>query len=74
MKNGILILLLILALCPVVFGQTVKEPKTDVPFNVTTDLDGKKLELAGVGLRTKLMVKVYAAGLYLDPAARTDLA
>src|SRR5262249_550319 len=74
MKHRILLLLLVLALCPVVVGQTVKEPKTDVPFAVTTDLDGKKLDLAGVGLRTKLIVKVYAAGLYLDRAAGAELA
>jgi Chalcone isomerase-like len=73
MKYGILMLLLILALGPIVLGETVSEPKTNVPFTVTTELDGKTLDLAGVGLRTKLMVKVYAAGLYLDPAARTEL-
>ena len=32
----------------------------------STDVGGKTLVLNGLGLRTKFMVKVYVAGLYLD--------
>lgn len=51
-------------------AQEVEEPRTGQRF-ATTD-DG--LSLAGVGVRTKLFIKVYAAGFYVDAEqARTHL-
>lgn len=44
--------------------ESVKEPATGVAFVQT--LDG--LELMGVGVRKMLVVNVYAAALYVDPA------
>lgn len=41
------------------------------PFADTVDVGGRKLTLNGAGIRKKLFVKVYAAGLYL-PAATAD--
>src|SRR3954471_9098486 len=34
-------------------------------FEDTTQVAGKELKLNGAGMRTKLIIKVYAAGLYL---------
>ena len=42
-------------------------------FEDTTKVAGKDLKLNGAGMRTKFVVKVYAAGLYL-PEKKTDVA
>jgi hypothetical protein len=66
MRN-LLISCLCVALSPLLFAETVTEPRSGVAFE-------KKLgdmTLTGVGLRTKtfLKVKVYAVGLYVADAA-----
>ena len=56
---------------------SVTEPNTKVPFPVELTTAAGAQSLAGTGLRTRTMlqVKVYAFGLYVDPAgARTSLA
>ena len=42
-----------------------------VKFDDTVKLAGKELKLNGVGMRTKFIVKVYAAGLYLPEKKNT---
>jgi hypothetical protein len=66
-------LFLVSAIVFPVFGE-IKEEKTGVGFAETISEAGKDLKLSGVGVRSKMMVKVYAAGLYLDSAALQDLA
>ena len=65
-------------LCALLFAAQsfadVTEPKTGVAFPESKDAGGKSLALAGAGLRSKMMVKVYAGALYLDPAVKTELA
>jgi chalcone isomerase-like protein len=51
-----------------------KEPKTGVGFSETMNHEGTDLMLAGAGLRSKMMFKVYAGALYLDSAAKSALA
>jgi chalcone isomerase-like protein len=51
-----------------------KEPKTGVGFSETMNHEGTDLILAGAGLRSKMMFKVYAGALYLDSAAKSALA
>lgn len=56
---------------------SVAEPNTKVPFPVELNTPAGMQALAGTGVRTRTMlqVKVYAFGLYVDPAgARTALA
>jgi hypothetical protein len=58
-------------------AQNVAEPSSGVQFPVMLPVGSAHHALAGTGLRTRtfLNVKVYAAGLYLEPgAARTSLA
>lgn len=55
-------------------GASVQEPKTGVNFDETMNQSGADLVLAGVGVRTKMMVKVYAEALYVAPSVKTDLA
>lgn len=55
-------------------SASVQEPKTGVSFDETINQSGSDLVLAGVGVRTKMMVKVYAEALYVDPSVKTDLA
>ena len=45
-----------------------------VTMPVSIQLDGKKLELNGLGLRTKVVFKVYVAGLYLEKPSKDGLA
>lgn len=42
-----------------------------IKFDDTTKVAGKELKLNGVGLRTKFVIKVYAAGLYLPEKKNT---
>lgn len=72
MRSALFAFLIIAMAFPLSSG-TVQEPKTKVGFEDKLNFEGSDLELAGVGLRTKMMFKVYAAGLYLDPAAKKDL-
>ncbi len=54
---------------------TLTEKSTGVAFPILRQhpTEGADLELSGVGLRKKAMVfKVYAFGLYVDPAAARD--
>jgi len=45
-----------------------------VKFPETASVDGKELKLNGVGLRSKLMFRVYAAGLYLETPSKDGAA
>ncbi len=45
-----------------------------VSMPVTMRLDGKTLELNGMGLRTKIIFKVYVAGLYLEKLSKDGMA
>ncbi len=45
-----------------------------VKFPTRTDVDGRKLQLNGAGIRYKFVFKVYAAGLYLAGRAATPQA
>ena len=47
-------------------GMTLK----GVSMPVTMQFEGKKLDLNGMGLRTKIVFKVYVAGLYLEKTSR----
>lgn len=73
MKTTALLLIAIFALSAFCIAD-VTEPKTGVPFPETREAGGKSLMLSGVGVRTKMMFKVYAGALYLDPSVKTDLA
>jgi Chalcone isomerase-like len=50
-----------------------KEPKTGVGFSETINHEGADLFLAGAGVRSKMMIKVYAGALYIDTAAKSAL-
>jgi hypothetical protein len=48
------------------FGQGASAAEVaGVKFQDTLKVAGKDLQLNGLGVRTKFIVKVYAAGLYL---------
>src|SRR5262245_4244873 len=67
-------LIILAVLFPILGYSDVKEPKTGVSFPETINQDGTQLSLAGTGVRSKMMVKVYAGGLYLGDEAKTALA
>lgn len=73
MKTLSVLTVLILFTAALSFAE-VREPKTGVSFQETKDAGGKALALSGVGLRSKMMFKVYAGALYLDPSVKSDLA
>jgi hypothetical protein len=50
-----------------------KEPKTGVGFSETMNHEGTDLVLAGAGVRSKMMFKVYAGALYIDSSAKSAL-
>lgn len=53
-------------------AQSVREPASGVEFPTTLRAaDGSSQQLTGTGIRTRTMlkIKVYAFGLYVDPAA-----
>lgn len=54
-------------------AEDIKEPKTGVSFPERMTVDKTELLLAGVGVRTRLVVKVYAAALYFEASIKTDL-
>lgn len=63
--------LLAAAVLACAFGQPAAAAEIGgVKFADTANLAGKDLQLNGVGLRTKLFIKVYAAGLYLPEKKR----
>jgi hypothetical protein len=49
-------------------GGAVVEPSTGIAFAPSLRVDGKALSLLGVGVRTKLVVNVYAVAFYAEPA------
>jgi long-chain acyl-CoA synthetase len=67
-------MLILAILFPFSAYSDVKEPKTGVLFSETINQDGSTLNLAGTGVRSKMMVKVYAGALYLGDEAKTALA
>ena len=73
MKRFVLMSFLILAFVSWTFAD-VTEPKTGASFPESMDVAGKNLSLAGTGVRTKFIVKVYAGALYMDAAAKSELA
>jgi hypothetical protein len=56
--------------CAFVQGAAAAEI-SGVKFDETTTVAGKELVLNGVGMRTKFIIKVYAAGLYLPEKKHT---
>ena len=68
---------LLIAAATALQAPAVTEPNTKVAFPVEIQTPAGTLALAGTGVRTRTMlkVKVYAFGLYVEPAgARTALA
>ncbi len=55
-------------------GGTVKEKATGVEFPAVRSVEGvaAPLALTGTGVRTKIVFKVYAFGLYVDPKAAKE--
>ena len=54
------------------FGQTaIAAEVAGIKFADTVKVAGKELQLNGLGVRTKFIVKVYAAGLYLQDKKST---
>lgn len=73
MKSSVLtVILCMLFVLPAL--AAVQEPKTGVSFDETINQSGTDLVLSGVGVRSKMMVKVYAAGLYIESSAKAELA
>jgi hypothetical protein len=70
----ILVPLLLLFLSLRVQAQEFVEPNTGVAFPETMKVDETDLQFAGAGVRTKLVVKVYAGALYLATSVKNDLA
>jgi hypothetical protein len=60
----------ILMACALVQGAAAAEV-SGVKFSETTTVAGKELVLNGAGMRTKFIIKVYAAGLYLPEKKNT---
>lgn len=63
---GALALVSVLASATPATAEKVTEPATDVQFDAKRTTDGKSYVLVGVGVRKKLVVKVYAMGLYVE--------
>jgi hypothetical protein len=68
-----LIFTAILLLSSIAVSADVQEPKTGISFPETVTVEQDVLRLAGVGVRTKLIVKVYAGALYLEPSIREEI-
>lgn len=64
------VLALALSFCLLGASTAVSKEIAGVNLPDTTVVDGKTLKLNGAGLRTKIMFKVYVAGLYLENPAR----
>jgi hypothetical protein len=65
-KSAAFLLLLLLTLASVSLGLEV----AGVNVPPTLSIDGKNLKLNGAGLRTKVVFKVYVAGLYLESPSK----
>jgi hypothetical protein len=65
-----LILLGLLALPCLAFAVEGEKTFKGVTKPLTLQFEGKKLELNGMGLRTKVVFKVYVAGLYLEKTSK----
>ncbi len=53
------------------YAQQITEPKTGTTFDAKIGMPGESspsLRCTGVGVRTKFIIKVYGAGLYLEEA------
>ena len=61
---------LLLALTPI-GARAQSVDVAGVKFDTSLDLAGQKLQLNGAGIRYKVVVKVYAAGLYLGTKANS---
>ncbi len=72
MKKITMILLLALPCC--LRAQVVEKMLKGVEMPISMELDGKNLELNGMGLRTKVVFKVYIAGLYLEKSSSDGMA
>jgi hypothetical protein len=58
-----------LLVCLLVSVPALAKELKGVKMADTIEVDGKKLTLNGMGLRTKVVFKVYVAGLYLEEAS-----
>ena len=67
MKHRTWITLLVL-ICAAAVASGVEVAGVNVPPTIT--VEGKTLHLNGAGLRTKMMFKVYVAGLYLENTSK----
>jgi hypothetical protein len=74
MKRIATLALILCLTAPFLLYAEFKEPKTGVGFSETMNHEGTDLMLAGAGLRSKMMFKVYAGALYLDSTAKSALA
>ncbi|HSS44184.1 MAG TPA: chalcone isomerase family protein [Thermoanaerobaculia bacterium] len=62
-----------MTVAPVVFALAVFSPAGEVAgvtMAETATVEGRTLHLNGMGLRTKVIVKVYVAGLYLESPSK----
>lgn len=73
MKRIAIFSLILSVMVPFLLYGEFKEPKTGVGFSETLNHDGTDLFLAGAGVRSKMMIKVYAGALYIDTAAKSAL-
>jgi hypothetical protein len=72
MKNSVIKTVVTGALLAGAFGQAaIAAEVAGVKFADTMKVAGKDLQLNGLGVRTKFIVKVYAAGLYLQDKKST---
>ena len=69
-RSAAIALLLSLASAPAAFGKEV----AGVTLPDTVSVEGKSLKLNGAGLRTKMVFKVYVAGLYLETLSKDGAA
>lgn len=74
MKRIATFALILSVMVPFLLYGEFKEPKSGVGFSETMNHEGADLMLAGAGLRSKMMFKVYAGALYLDSSAKSALA
>jgi hypothetical protein len=61
----------VLALLPPAFAQTQAVEVAGVKYEPTAQVANARLQLNGAGVRYKLVIKVYTAGLYLQNKAAT---
>lgn len=68
-----LALLTLLALPCGLYAAPETKTLKGVSLPVSMELDGKKLQLNGLGLRTKVVFKVYVGGLYLEKTSKDGM-